>query len=508
MLRRPSPTCAAMLSTRVFALPFLLLALGPFHQEGDADVARARGLMGEREEGPVTKGAQLCIKSNSVPAVEALLEVMSRTSSPGGYLPPAHYRDIAWGALRDITDAYARKRVEQELRESKDPRVRQWCAELLGLYGDGDFGEALSKALRDKEDFVVQAAARALGRTDYKPGTKGLEKLVRNKDLFVRANAIEALARLEPEEYAGTFEKALGDKDGGVRCALLGAAHEIYPDKAEAWSALARAEDADWRPRAQAVDNLGRTRTKTAVDALIPALDDGRPVVGVRALKNLQELTGQQFTRKDQWDRWWSENRESFAFPEGRATAEGAGGERTVAIYNGIEVVSDHVAFLIDKSQAMTERLSSKSSSKDDAARGELEEVLGKLGDGLVFNVFCYELRVYPYDEKRPVTLSKKTTKGAVEFVDKRPCGGQKDIWQVLEVVVGDPDLDTAYLLSSGEPDTGLYVHWNRVTWQLDDLNRFHKVVVHSVAYSDNEWYRDQLEKISEVTGGQFQWFE
>jgi hypothetical protein len=47
-----------------------------------------------------------------------------------------------------------------------------------------------------------------------------------------------------------------------------------------------------------------------------------------------------------------------------------------------------------------------------------------------------------------------------------------------------------------------------RVTWQLDDLNRFHKVVVHSVAYSDNEWYRDQLEKISEVTGGQFEWFE
>jgi hypothetical protein len=31
---------------------------------------------------------------------------------------------------------------------------------------------------------------------------------------------------------------------------------------------------------------------------------------------------------------------------------------------------------------------------------------------------------------------------------------------------------------------------------------------VHSVAYSDNQWYRDQLEKISEATGGEFQWFE
>jgi hypothetical protein len=51
-------------------------------------------------------------------------------------------------------------------------------------------------------------------------------------------------------------------------------------------------------------------------------------------------------------------------------------------------------------------------------------------------------------------------------------------------------------------------VHWNRVTWHLADLNRFHKVVVHTIAYSDNQWFRDQLEKIAEVTGGEFRWFE
>jgi len=33
-------------------------------------------------------------------------------------------------------------------------------------------------------------------------------------------------------------------------------------------------------------------------------------------------------------------------------------------------------------------------------------------------------------------------------------------------------------------------------------------VVVHTVAYSDNSWYREQLEKISEATRGRFQWFE
>jgi hypothetical protein len=42
------------------------------------------------------------------------------------------------------------------------------------------------------------------------------------------------------------------------------------------------------------------------------------------------------------------------------------------------------------------------------------------------------------------------------------------------------------------------------VTLFLRDLNRFHKVVVHGVAYHESQWYRDQIQKIAESTGGQF----
>ena len=75
---------------------------------------------------------------------------------------------------------------------------------------------------------------------------------------------------------------------------------------------------------------------------------------------------------------------------------------------------------------------------------------------------------------------------------------------EILEMVVGDPRIDTVYLLSSGEPEVGLYVHWNRVTEHLRKLNRFHKVKVHTVVWSDRKWYRDQLQKIAECTGGRF----
>jgi HEAT repeat protein len=500
-----------MMNPALLSLPLALLILLPAPARQDdaasARLAEARRLLDQPPEGDARSGADICAKENSPEAVEVLLEVLRRDDARPGYLAPAHYRDVVWGSLGQITDLYAQKVVEAELkRNSKDAWVRQWCAELLGIYGDHDFGQGLLKALSDKSDGVRAAAARSLGKLRYEPALKGLQKTARSKDPFVRANSLEAMALIEPVASEKAFLKGLGDKDGGVRCALTGALPAAYPEQTEPLSILRLADD-DWRPRIQAVENLGKVRTKTAVDALISALADGRPVVGRRANDELQELTGQGFTREDQWTRWWEANRATFSFPEGRGARTGGDADRTVATFNGIQLVSDHVAFLMDKSRAMSEPLKSRGKSKDEAAHEELAGVFEKLDGRLTFNLFNYALDIEAF-EKRPVELGKSTAKRGLAFHEKGSIYGAKDIWKALSTAFEDPTLDTVYLLSSGEPDVGLYVHWNRVTWQLKELNRFHKIVVHSVAYSDNQWYRDQLEKISEATGGEFQWFE
>jgi hypothetical protein len=281
---------------------------------------------------------------------------------------------------------------------------------------------------------------------------------------------------------------------------------EAYPEQAEALS-VEGLKDEDWRPRVQALENLSGIRTKTAVDALIGALEDGRPVVAARAITALQILTGQRHTKREEWERWWMENRESFDFPEGSGGRVRSKAGKTETAFNGIKLESDHVAFLIDKSKAMREQLSSRGKSKDSAAHEELAGVFEKLQGRLTFNIFCYEMRVRAYQD-RPAKLTRSVARKALEFHDKSPIGGQKDIWAALMAVIDNPVLDTAYLLSSGEPDVGEYVHWNRVTYQLKEINRFHKVIFHTIAYSDNQWYRDQLEKIAEATGGDFEWFE
>lgn len=494
---RVSAVASFALAALVITAPLAAQAKGP-------DLAQARQLLQERAERDVNEGTRLCVQANNVPAVELLLEVFGQTKRRTHlHLAPGHFRDIVWDGLTKITDPYARRRVELELRESRDPDVRQWCAELLGIYGEAGFGDSLRRAAQGKDDDVLRQSARALGVLKFAAAAPQLATLSKHRDDYVRANAIEALARIDAANVPALRAAIVQDRSGGVRCALLGAAPELCGDDTEAVCAAAL-RDADWRPRMQAVQNLGRIRTKTAVDALLTALRDARPVVAARAMRELQELTGQPIQQVEVWEKWWADARATFALPDQRGVAKRDTG--TVA-YNGVPVDSDHVAFLLDKSVAMRASLTAKSSSKEEAAAAELEQVLQKLDGKITFNVFNYDVEVRSLF-KKAAPLTEKAREKALDFAREKSVGKEKDIWQALVAVVADPTLDTAYLLSSGEPDTGLYVHWNRVTRHLADLNRFHKVTVHAVAYTDVEWYREQLERIATTTGGHFQSFQ
>ncbi len=467
----------------------------------------ARAKFAHTDERECREGAEICVRLNNLAAVELMLEVLRTWEDRGGrFLPQAHYRDVVWDGLLRITDPYARRRVAVEVDEAKLGWVRQWCVEVLGEYRDAAFGEHVIGALRDKELGTRRAAARAAGKIKLPGAAKLLAGMVADKDEILRANAVEALCRIDAPTHRAALLKGLKDKDGGVRCALLAAGAECYPDDNEAWSRAALT-DTDWRPRMQAVDNLGGVRTKTSVDSLILALADGRPAVAARAMKRLAGLTHQKHRQRATWEAWWRDNRETFAFPEGSAGASSGDEPRSVA-YHGVQIASDHAAFMIDASAAMQGRLKSADSTKAQAALKELGAVLERLEGQLKFNVFSYAEEVEPFETKGPSDLTAKTRKRALEFVETARRGQRKDIWKLLERVVSDPDLDTAFLLSSGEPDIGTYVHWNRVTWHLAELNRFHKVVVHTIVYSDSNWYREQLEKISAVTGGEHRAFE
>src|SRR5262245_24873187 len=123
------------------ALVLLLVHCPPRQDKADAELERARSLLGDPMEQQVNEGARILAQKNSAAAVAILLETLSSDDRPTArHIAPAHYRDIAWEALTKITDYYAQQRVEYELRQPKTrAEVRQWCVELLGIYGRPDF---------------------------------------------------------------------------------------------------------------------------------------------------------------------------------------------------------------------------------------------------------------------------------------------------------------------------------------------------------------------------------
>jgi hypothetical protein len=42
-----------------------------------------------------------------------------------------------------------------------------------------------------------------------------------------------------------------------------------------------------------------------------------------------------------------------------------------------------------------------------------------------------------------------------------------------------------------------------RVTAHLKDFNRIHKGIMRTISFCDNKWFRDPLDKSSQVTGGE-----
>ena len=494
-MSHPRTAPARALVGAALALAVLAAPLAA-QKKGDARLEEATKLVRKPQEGDLRQGAFLCAEIDSVASIELLLDIL------GADQP--HRRDIVWEALPSFTDPAARARVREELaKNKKNERTRQWCAQLLGLYGDAESVKELTKALGDKFGDVRAAAAQALGRIGDAGALKALEKAADDKEYAVRAYAREALARIDAAGHGDALREGLADGEAGVRCFLLGCVPELLPDEVLALSGPALA-DPDWRVRLQAAQNLGAERSREAVDALIEVSGDPRPIVasGVRA--SLSKLTGMAWNKPEQWKTWWAGEREGFDPAVPRAPKASDDGERTVSVrYNDLPVESDHVAFLIDVSSEMKARLKSLQGTKGEAAYGELSRVLGLLEGRLVFNVFAYDTLAAAF-EKGPVELDAKTAKKALAFVEGAHARGAKDIWNALLTALGDTELDTLYLLASGEPEIGLYVHHNRITEHLRELQRFHKVVVHGVAYTDEDWYAKQIEEVCKATGGEF----
>src|SRR5262249_54106560 len=155
-----------------------------------------------------------------------------------------------------------------------------------------------------------------------------------------------------------------------------------------------------------------KTAPDDVVETLIKMTRHPRPALQQRAHAALSMITGQKWTTAVQWEGWWQAKKAGTA-----RTTTGAG--ETPAppppSFFGHYILSDHVAFLIDRSSKMDQLLGDESQTRAEASVAELQKALTNLPDGILFNVFCYADTVTALAE-RPLKLDERQRKAAIAF--------------------------------------------------------------------------------------------
>ncbi len=378
----------------------------------------------------------------------------------------------------------------------KDRGAAIFALEVLEKFPHPDAGRALRRALESSDPAVVSAAATALGARGEAEAVPDLRKETANADPAARAAVIGALTDLLPQD--ADWRRRLGqfaeDRDREVRVAAALALGRH--GGAEGLAALERLlADREPSVRVAATQGLAAGRLKAAIPMLVGRLKRERGRLREDLAEALRRITGEPFGREPgDWERWWAGEGERFAVPpladvEARAAALAkARAEAKTATFYGVEFLSERAVFVLDASGSMAERTGTaapggKAESRYEVALRELRRALeGRRNEeGIRFNLVLFAGNADAWHEKMQ-PLDARSLDMALGFASRRVPSGGTNVHDALARAFEDPEVDTIYLLSDGEPSAGPVKDPSLLRTEVRGWNRFRRVVVHGIS--------------------------
>ena len=196
-------------------------------------------------------------------------------------------------------------------------------------------------------------------------------------------------------------------------------------------------------------------------------------------IQTLWRMTGQPFDdNAAAWNNWWSANNGKFQPLTDKQLEKVLLGEEEWRLkqtthvdagvksfekptgkpkFFGVRIISHHVLFIIDVSGSMAENVQGDpvgkgESSKIDIAKEQLVKCIGGLEPTAFFNILTFSGSVQRWFEGRLAAASQKNIDDARAFVGKQlPLGGT-NTYDAIREAFKDPDVDTIFILSDGEP--------------------------------------------------------
>ncbi len=386
-------------------------------------------------------------------------------------------------ATSHIEDPKLSKTVAKLLKD-KDPEVQREAADLLGARKAREELPELEKTMEKSEDpLVVSAALAAITqiRTNDAKWEQALQEYAANGARDVRNAAIEALGRTRNPDYLPVIEKGL--------------------------------EHEDWSTRLAAAHALESMRLPAGVGALVGRIGSESGRMAVELSEVLFRLTGKLFgTNARQWQEWWKNEQATFQVVDEdklRQLAQEGEARRLKSVsrseFFGIRIESHRVIFILDVSGSMNEAtrgryVGEKGGTRMEVAKRELLKAVDGLDNNCFFNLVTFSTDVRPWRD-RILEKSEESLADVKEFINRLGANGGTNLFGSLEYAFSDPDVDTIYVLSDGEPSVGAETDQLGIRERVAAWNKHRGVVIHCIAVGGSF---DVLEWIAQDSGGTY----
>lgn len=372
--------------------------------------------------------------------------------------------------------------------------VRALAAECLGAIGDASSAGPLAASLADFDPEVRAAACTALARIKAGEAVAKLASMAERDSAWIaKASALEALVTLDRDAATRLAKILVEDRAWQVRLAAVRIAPSLDADTGLAVY-LAAIADGDWRVRVQAMESACLLRVRETIGPLIELLGKERGRLRWDLYLALRDLTGKELgLDAPNWKRWWDVNKETFEVPPRPAAGavERPNGETGVQFFS-LPILSTRMSFVLDLSGSMRDPAppgpGKAAESKLDLAKREMGRTIGQLPEIVWFNLLLLGCdRDGAYARERMAwrrSIQPATPRGRAEaaaFLERQEGHGWTNIWDGIELAFEDDAVDTIYLYTDGGCSRGVYVATEDIFEELQKLNRYRKIMIHTV---------------------------
>ncbi|GAB4157964.1 MAG: hypothetical protein Kow00107_07070 [Planctomycetota bacterium] len=389
-------------------------------------------------------------------------------------------------------------------KTEKDERVLVELSEALGRFKDASVVEFLQKtAMRPANTDIGMRAIVSLSDTGLPEGMKAIEEIMNANSAheMIRAEALYWFCKNSPQQIRSVVTAALNDKSPAMQvmaCDII--AHKKLDGFDSKLTELLSAPQ--WQLRVAATEACGELKVANASAKIIEAWKKAGNAdrYGVAAHGALLKITGKSFgPRWEYWDNWHAANKDT---PKAPAEKEGE-----YISYHGIQIRSNNICFVFDRSGSMRERVKNKSGYLGEGSmpldetrmghiKGELISSIRKLTNESKFNLVAFDHRLAPW-KKEQVPASDSNKADAIRWVTGQEAKGWTNVFDSLMLGIGRLDdrktgkmnwnngPDTVVVLSDGWPSAGTYVDSGRFLWEVRRMNRLRRIVIHTVGIAE-----------------------